>query len=86
MICSFLIIFLQKSIKRRKDILALMPKITRDYQEGYCDVCRKETLVRVLVNNHKVANICKECVKKNGKLTINQLLKKFGEDIDLNAS
>ena len=63
-----------------------MPKITREYQEGYCNICKRETLVRVLVNNKRAANVCGECIKSVGNMTVNQLLSKFGEDISLNAS
>ena len=62
-----------------------MPKITRDYQEGVCNVCKKETLIRVIVNNKKTACVCKNCINNIGNMTVNELLSKFGEDISLNA-
>lgn len=63
-----------------------MPKITRDYQEGECSICHYETLIRVLVNNQKSVSLCKKCLEKVGELTVNQLLTKYGEDINLKAS
>ncbi len=63
-----------------------MPKITRDYQEGICNICHNQTLVRVVVNNKKIVSVCHSCLKKVGDITINELLSRFGEDISLNAS
>ncbi len=63
-----------------------MPKITRDYQEGFCNVCGNETLIRVLINNKKTVSICKNCLSKVGSMTVNELLIRYGEDITLNAS
>jgi len=63
-----------------------MPKITRDYQEGTCTICEQETMVRLVLNNERVASICKECLSEVSDLTINELLNRFGEDINLNAS
>ncbi|MBD3312379.1 hypothetical protein GF352_02925 [archaeon] len=63
-----------------------MPKITRDYQKGLCNICKKETMVRVLVNNKKAVNVCKQCLDKVGALTVSELLNRFGDDISLNAS
>jgi transcription elongation factor Elf1 len=63
-----------------------MTKITRDYQEGVCNICNEETLVRVVVNNKKAVSVCKDCINKVGNMTVNELLNKFGHDIDLNAS
>ena len=63
-----------------------MPKITRDYQEGFCNVCKQDTFVRVLINNQKSACVCKNCIKAVGNLTVNELLSKFGEEMNLNAS
>jgi|GEM_PF-2937957 len=63
-----------------------MTQITRAYQEGVCSICKKETLVRVIVNNKRAAMICKNCVEGIGSMTVNELLSKFGEDISLNAS
>ena len=63
-----------------------MPKITRDYQEGYCNICKNETLVRILLNNKKAASVCKNCLKGIKDMTVNELLSKYGEEINLNAS
>lgn len=63
-----------------------MPKITRDYQEGICTICKKKKLVRVLLNNKRVAYLCKNCLEGIGEMTVNELLNKFGEDINLKAS
>lgn len=63
-----------------------MVKITRDYQEGYCNVCKNETLVRILIGNKLMAGVCRNCIKCVGEMTINELLSKFGEEINLNAS
>ncbi len=63
-----------------------MPKITRAYQEGQCSICDNETLVRIIINNKRAASVCMNCLKKVGNLPINELLKKYGDDIELSAS
>lgn len=63
-----------------------MPKMTRDYQEGFCNICKKEALVRVLVNSKRSVCVCKNCINEVGDMTINELLKKYGESIDSQAS
>ncbi len=67
-------------------MLKVMPRITKDYQEGQCSICGSETLVRVLLNNKKSVSVCMHCLRKVGNLTVNELLAKYGEDINLNAS
>ncbi|MFA5406221.1 MAG: hypothetical protein WC307_02595 [Candidatus Nanoarchaeia archaeon] len=63
-----------------------MPKITRAYQEGQCSICESETLVRIVLNNKKAACVCMSCLKKVGNLSINELLDKYGNELELSAS
>lgn len=60
--------------------------MTRDYQEGICSLCGTKTMIRLVLNNEKIASVCEECLVDVKDLTINELLNKFGEEINLNAS
>ncbi len=55
--------------------------LTIGYEESNCSICGKKKEVRYVYNVKEciVAKVCDECVSKNKKITMDEILKKYGE-------
>jgi len=59
-----------------------MPGITSGLQEGFCGLCKKNKLVRIIIDNDKTLSVCIECANgKLGDLSIDELVNKYGRKI-----
>ena len=60
----------------------VMPEITSGLQEGFCDLCKKDKLVRIIMSDGKTLSVCIECANgKLGDLSIDELINKYGKKI-----
>ena len=57
-----------------------MPEITSGLQEGFCNLCNKNKLVRVIVSDDKTLSVCVDCANgKEGELSVDELVEKYGK-------